>query len=230
MAAVAALSMGVFAASEYQVYDFALAVKTTAAKGKVSTSCGDTYVWRDANGVKIRGVIAGCGCGAILANGSCENALVLLWNETTKTQISNDVISTWIVQRIGKSGQKAEHIAELKCDDFEITLAGIGTYKDPYLKSLSGNFAGFAKAPILVTAGSCNACGVTPGSEDESVAVAPCEDGICTTADNSDITPMYGTYTLKYNSGKSKKISKNGISAKLLGCPSYVKVDEGFFE
>lgn len=56
-------------ANEYQVYDFAMSLKTTAAKGKVTTSCGDSYVWRDGKSMKIRGIIAGCGCGAILANG-----------------------------------------------------------------------------------------------------------------------------------------------------------------
>ena len=215
-------------ASEYQVYDFAMTLKTTAAKGKVTTSCGDSYVWRESKNMKIRGVIAGCGCGAILANGVCANARVLLWNETTKQQISNDVISAWVVQRIGKKGEKVEHMATLKADDFELALAGFGSWKGQSLKSLSGNCAGIATAPWLVPAGSCTACGETP--IDQSIAVAPCEDGICTEADDSDITPMYGNYVLKYNTSKSKKISKNGISAKLLGCPSYVNVNEGSFD
>ena len=229
MIALAACGISVMA-SEYQVYDFAMAIKTTAAKGKVTTSCGDAYVWREGKSMKIRGVIAGCGCGAILANGVCENALVLLWNETTRQQISNDVISAWVVQRIGKKGEKAEHMASFKADDFELTLAGFGSWKGEYLKTLSGNCAGVATAPWLVTAGSCTACGVTPDSTDRSMAVAPCEDGVCTEADDSDITPMYGNYVLKYNASKSKKISKSGISAKLLGCPAYVVVDEGFFD
>ncbi len=229
MIALAACGISVMA-GEYQVYDFAMGIKTTVGKGKVTTSCGDEYVWRDGKSMKIRGVIAGCGCGAILANGSCQNALVLLWNETTKQQISNDVITAWVIQRIGKKGEKVEHMATFKCDEFEVTLAGLGTWKSSHLNTLSGNFGGVAVAPWLVTAGSCTACGITPGSEDQSVAVAPCEDGICTASDTSDVTPMYGTYTLKFNSSKSKKISKKGISAKLLGCPAYVDVDEGFFD
>lgn len=229
MMALAVCGMTVMAA-EYQVYDLVMNVKTTTAKGKVTTSCSGEYVWRDGKTHKIQGIIAGCGCGAILADGSCENALVLLWDATTKTQISNEVITAWTVQRIGKKGEKCEHMASFACDDFEVTLAGLGTYKPPYLKRLSGNFAGFAKAPWLITAGSCTACSVTPGSEDQTMAAALCEDDLCTTADNSDFTPMYGTYTIKYNASKSKKVSKSGISAKALGCPAYVVVDEGFFD
>lgn len=229
--AVVALSMvGAFAASEYMVYDFQAVAKTTKAKGKVTTSCGDEYIYRGATAKqKIRGVIAGCGCGSILANGSCDNALVLLWNETTKQQITNYTFSTWVVQRIGKNGEQAEHIAEIECDGFKITLCGLGTYKNDHV-SVSGNFAGAAVAPYYTTKGSCNACSVVEDSTDQTVAAAPCEDGVCTTADNSDVTPFGGTYTLKYNASKSKKVSKNGISANLLGAPAYVDVDSGFFD
>lgn len=229
MIAAVALSLGAFAASEYMVYDFTMNVKTTKAKGTTTTSCGDTYVWRDTGAQRVRGVIAGCGCASVFANGSCDNALVLLWNETTKQQITNYTFSTWIVQRIGKKGEKAEHIAKIECDDFEVTLAGTGTYKNDHV-SVSGNFAGIASAPYWTTLASCTACSVTPGSEDQTVALAPCENGTCTAATDSDITPFYGTYSLKYNSSKSAKVSKKGISAKLLGTPAYVDVDSGFFD
>ena len=227
--ALAICGMSVMAASEYMVYDFTMSAKTTKAKGKTSTSCGDEYVWRDSGAQKVRGVIAGCGCPSILANGSCENALVLLWNETTKQQITNYTFSTWVVQRIGKKGEKAEHMAKIETDEFEVTLAGLGTYKSDHV-SVSGNFAGVAAAPYLLTRGSCTACAVTPDTEDQTVAVAPCEDGICTAADNSDTTPFYGSYSLKYNQSKSKKASKSGITAKVLGTPAYVDIESGFFD
>ena len=227
--ALAACSMAAMAASEYMVYDFTMTAKTTKAKGQVTTSCGDDYTWRDNGSQKISGVIAGCGCESIFANGSCNNALVVLWNETTKQQITNYTFSTWVVQRIGKKGEKIEHIAKIETDEFEVTLAGLGSYKKSHV-SVNGNFAGTANAPYFVTLGSCNACGVTPGSEDQTTALAPCEDGICIEADNGDTTPFFGAYSLKYNSKKSKKVSKDGITAKALGTPAYVDVDAGYFD
>lgn len=231
MTVAAMCSFMAFAASEYMVYDFTMKAKTTKAKGVVETACGDEYVYREGpNSMIIRGVIAGCGCPSILANGSCDNALILLWNEATQKQITNYTFSTWIVQRIGKHGEKVEHMAKIECEDFEVTLAGIGTYRNDRININGAKFAGTAKAPYLVTKGSCSACVVTPDTEDQSSAVAPCEDGVCTDADNSDITPFYGDYTLTYNTKKSKKTSKTGISAKNLGVPAYVNVDAGFFD
>lgn len=239
MLAVCGLSV---AASEYMVYDFTMTAKTTKAKGV--TTCGKTtncgacgecgfdetassqYVWRDKASYKIRGIIAGCGCASILANGSCDDALVLLWNETTKQQITNFTFSTWIVQRIGKKGASSEHIAKIETDDFEVTLGGLGEYKKHHTK-ISGNFAGVAAAPYLVTPGLKSVCYEEPGTSEQSSALAPCEDG-CGEAENADVTPYFGSYTLKYNSKKSKKVAKkNNLTAKALGCPSYVDINLG---
>ena len=49
-----------------------------------------------------------------------------------------------------------------------------------------------------------------------------CEDGICTESDMSDVTPVYGSYSMKYNKSKSAKAEKYGAKAKTLGLPSYV--------
>ncbi len=230
-AAFAAFSVaGAYAASEYMVYDFTLVAKTTKAKGATSASCGDEYVYRDGAATqRIRGIIAGCGCESILADGVCNNALVLLWNETTGKQIVDYTMSTWVVQRIGKNGTKAEHMAKIECENFEATFAGIGMYKNGIV-NVNGNFAGTAPAPYLVTKGSCSACSSTPDTEDQTMALAPCDDGACEDAENAAVTPFYGKYTLKYNKSKSSKTSKNGVSAKSLGTPDYVDIDEGFFD
>ena len=223
MVATMAMAGAVFAASEYMVYDFVMSAKTTKAKGVTQTACGDDYVWRDKGSQKVRGIIAGCGCASIFANGSCDNALVLLWNETTKQQITNYTFSTWVVQRIGKKGEKAEHIARIETDEFEVTLAGLGTYKNDRV-AVSGDFAGMASAPYYVTLGSCTACGSTPDTEDQTVALAPCTDGACTASTTGNATPFYGSYSLKYNAKKSANTSKNGISSKSLGTPAYVEI------
>lgn len=226
---VALCSFVTFAASEYMVYNFSMVANTTVGKGKTTTSCGDSYVWRTAMTQRIKGIIAGCGCQSILADGSCENALVLLWNETTKTQITNFTFSTWVVQRIGKTGEKAEHIAVIKCDDFEITLGGFGQYKNDHV-TVSGMAAGVATAPVFTTLGKCNACAIEPDSTDQTVALAPCKNGVCEASANADITPFAGRYTLKYNSILSKTVSKNGISSNTLKTPVYVDINKGFFD
>lgn len=227
--AVALCSFVTFAASEYMVYDFALVAKTTRAKGVKDTSCGNEYVWRDSASLRIRGIIAGCGCNSILANGSCDNALVLLWNENTKTQITNFTFNTWIIQRIGKSGEKVEHIAKIKCDDFEVMLGGLGSYLRNHM-FVTGHFGGFALAPYLVTLGSCNACMSTPDSLQQSIALAPCEDGACTESTTSENTPFFGTYSLRYNTSKSARTTAYGISSSTLGTPVYVDINKGLIE
>ena len=229
MVAVMAVSSMCFAAAEYQVYDFQMVVKTTKGKGKITTSCGDAYVWRDSGAQKIQGVIAGCGCGAIKADGTCDNAIVALWNATTRTQITNAEITAWVVQRIGKKGEKVEHMAKISCEYFDIMLAGLGTYKADKLGEkydrvtlVSGNFAGFATAPFVTTAGNCSACTVTPDVTDQTMAVPVCIDGICEVATESATTPYFGSYSIRYNATKSVKTSKKGISNTTLGAPAYV--------
>ena len=226
-----ALGATCFGASEYQVYDFALNVKTTKAKAKAKTSCGDDYIYREAGSRKLLGIVAGCGCGAIKADGSCENALVLIWDSTSKTQITNAVLNKWIVQRIGKKGTVVEHMAEIETENFKITLGGLGSYSisktDANLdkvSTISGHFAGYCSAPYLTILGSCSACGFDPGSVEQTTALTVC-DCACSDAAEADTTPYYGTYVIKYNSAKSKKTSKNGISNASLGVPSYVKIN-----
>lgn len=232
MIAMAAMCCGAFGGI-YQVYDFTMDVKTTKAKGVNSASCGLDYFYRDKTTVKIQGLIAGCGCGAINADGSVQNPYVVMWNATTKTQITNIELTAWIVQRINKNGSTVEHIADITTDDFHVMLGGFGPYKEntkdstlSYISSISGKFGGYANAPFYNTKEVSKCCGYsTPASTDQTMAVPICEDGTCSVTDNSDITPFFGVYTLKYNSSKSAKAAKYGINEKNLGLPSYVKLE-----
>ena len=234
MVATMAICGAVFAASEYQVYDFTMNVETTKAKGMTETACGDEYIYRDAGKQKIKGIIAGCGCASILANGSCQNALVILWNETTHSQITNAEFATWIVQRIAKKNNKVEHIAKIVTDEFEVMLGGIGTYSInkndanlDHVNTINGKFGGFANAPYHVIYGSCSACAATPDIINQSEATTIC-DCACEISDDAATTPYFGTYTIKYNKNKSAKTSKNGISNASFGAPAYVNVMLGF--
>ena len=67
------------------------------------------------------------------------------------------------------------------------------------------------------------ACGQTPDTVVQTQAAAVCEDGICTEFGTSDVTPVYGSYSIKYNKSKSAKAEKSGATTKTLGLPSYVK-------
>jgi hypothetical protein len=227
---------GSFAAdTQYKVYDLQMTVHTTAAKGVTTTPCGDQYFYREKATRKINGVIAGCGCLAMAGDPTCENFQIYLWDATTKTQLTNFTFTTVILQRIGKKGTVVEHVATLVVEDqdgekFELSLAGFGTYSvskagsNYDTMSVGGGVTGTCDAPYRVTPGSCNACGFTDGSIDQTTASKVCEDGICTESDTSDVTPVYGTYKMKYNRTKAVNCEKKGITAKTLGLPAYVSL------
>ena len=236
--ACCALAFGfvaVAAETQYKVYDVKLTLKTTKAGGQTSTSCGDTYTWRTKGTRKVEGVIAGCGCVAMAGDPSCDNFQIYFWDATTKTQLTNFTYTTEILQRIGKKGEQVEQLVTFVVTDpdgekFELQLAGLGTYKESKKDavydtvSVNGGVTGIVDAPYKTTLGSCSACAVTPDTVDQTQAVAVCEDGTCTEADDSDTTVVFGTYSFKYNSGKATKCEKKGISKATLGLPAYVNL------
>jgi len=231
---------GVFAKSsetQYKVYDVKMSLKSTKAGGTVTTACGDSYVYRVKSSKKIQGVIAGCGCIAMAGDPTCDNFEAYFWDATTKTQLTNFTWKTELLQRIDKTGTTVEQVVTFTVEDqegekFEIVLAGFGSYKASKagsefdVMSTSGYVAGTLDAPYKTTLGSCSACSSTPDSVDQTQAAAVCEEGVCTVSDTSAVTPVCGTYSMKYNLSKSKKAEKSGISAKTLGLPSYVKLAE----
>ena len=238
MAAVCAMAMAVGAVAaetQYKVYDLSIGLKAAKAGGVTSTSCGDDYVYRVKGSRKLQGVIAGCGCLAMAGDETCENFQIYLWDATTKTQLTNFTFTTGILQRIGKNGELVEHFVTLEVTDpdgekFALQLAGFGTYRaskvDPNYDTMavSGGVTGTVDAPYKTIHGSCSACSVTPDTVEQTQAVAICEDGVCTQSDTSDISLVYGSYAMKYNSSKSAKCEKKGISKATLGLPAYVEL------
>lgn len=236
--ACCALAFGfvaVAADTQYKVYDVTMTLKTTKAGGQTTTSCGDTYTWRTKGTRKIQGVIAGCGCIAAAGDPSCDNFQIYFWDTTTKTQLTNFTYTTEILQRIGKNGEQVEQfvtfvVADPDGEKFELTLVGLGTYKASKAgaefdtMNASGSVTGLMDAPYKFTAGSCSACSSTPDTIDQTQAVAICEDGTCTEADDSDTTVVHGTYTFKYNNSKATKCAKKGVSKATLGLPAYVNL------
>lgn len=226
--------MGASASTQYKVYDVKMSLKTTKAGGTVATACGDTYAYRVKSSRRIEGVIAGCGCLAMAGDPTCDGFETYFWDATTKTQLTNYTWKTELLQRIDKTGKVVEQVVTFVVEDqdgekFELALAGFGTYsaskKDAEYDtiSVSGGVTGIVDAPYKTIRGSCNACGQTPDTVVQTQAAAVCEDGICTESGTSDVTPVYGSYSMKYNKSKSVKAEKYGATDKTLGLPSYVE-------
>lgn len=229
------ISMGAFSAeTQYKVYDFTISLKSTKAGGSTTTACGDSYNWRTKGTRKLLGVLAGCGCVAMAGDDTCDNFSIYLWDFGTKTQLTNFTYETKLLQRIGKKGEQVEQLVIITVQDpdgekFELTLAGLGTYKASKSGSnydyvaVAGNVTGIVDAPYLFTKGCTSCCGFsTPDSTDQTTAVKVCEDGLCTASDTSDTTVCFGSYTFKYNSKKSILCERKGISKATLGLPFYV--------
>lgn len=231
-----AMAVGAFAAeTQYKVYDLAINLKAAKAGGVTSTSCGDDYIYRVKGSRKLQGVIAGCGCLAMAGDETCQNFELYLWDATTKTQITNFTFTTEILQRIGKKGEQVEHLVVIEVADpdgekFVLQLAGFGTYKASKVDAnydtmtVNGGVTGTVDAPYKTILGSCSACAATPDTIEQTQAVAICEDGVCTQSDTSDISPVYGTYTMRYNGSKAAKCEKKGISKATLGLPAYIEL------
>ena len=226
--------MGASASTQYKVYDVKMSLKTTKAGGMVATACGDAYAYRVKSSRRIEGVIAGCGCLAMAGDPTCDAFETYFWDATTKTQLTNYTWKTELLQRIDKTGKTVEQVVTFVVEDqdgeqFELTLTGFGMYSaskkgaEYDTISVNGGVTGIVDAPYKVIRRSCAVCDETPDTVVQTQAMTVCEDGICTESDMSDVTPVYGSYSMKYNKSKSAKAEKYGATPKVLGLPSYVK-------
>lgn len=142
-----------------------------------------------------------------------------------------------LLHAINKDGKQVEGTFSMSqygnaCDEndmlFEFAGAGFGSAcldvedGEPtclsYVKSISGNFAGWMKAPNKTTTTAwtgCTYCGLKGGEMTCDFAegwqwcdwshTCNCDTGI---EPNLDATAAYGTWTVKYNSGLSKKLAQ----------------------
>jgi len=131
------------------------------------------------------------------------------------------------INAIDKTGKKVEGSWVMEqegelCDEdatlFAFRGAGFGTLYiqdledcgGNYIKSISGNFAGWMIAPdetAVVNPTGCTFCGYEPGSSscEPSAAWDYCT---CLDIADADRTAAYGTWKISYNSGLSKKLSQ----------------------
>jgi hypothetical protein len=235
MVALGCVCNGFTAETQYKVYDVKMSLTSTKALGETATPCGESYIYRAKKNIKVYGVIAGCGCLAAAGDPTCVNFLYVFWDATSKVQLTNVTYKTEIVQRIGKDENTVEHLVTFTVEDqqgfqYHLQLAGFGKYHESknssefdYLSISNGKVTGWKDAPYLTVRGSCGPCAEIPDETTQSAALTIC-DCACSLSETWDKTVVNGTYTMKYNSSKSKKAEKNGLTNKTLGLPSYVNL------
>ena len=216
----------------------------------------ETVVYRAQATQKWKGLIWGCDCNALAGKwvvvddeaGSVAGCVI--WDTAkNKNVLFLDDINWRLLNAIDKSGQKCEGswtIGDMSDDSAAfLSFAGFGTLQvvyeaapceDPeinctsYLKTMSGNVAGWMPAPSYQSGGKdghCTFCGeYTPGEEPTTdVATAwnfcPCEEYA-----DTGFTAVSGTWTIKYNAAASKKLGaqENATIVDVVKLPDSVKM------
>lgn len=178
------------------VYDFKASLKTTLPKD-ASTSCSE-LCYRKCGSVSLKGYFYLCG------SCTCDSFAQMLFVAIDKKSkdfvvgsSEEGVAPTWtILNHIGKKDSNIEALWSIEGNDgWTWTAAGCGTFdlKNDRVKSISGSLVGQKDAP---------ACAAAACEDSGSVAVAY---PLCTVDATTDATIVYGTWSMKYNSGKSKK-------------------------
>ena len=216
-------------------------------------SSTDAIVYRKQSTKKWLGLIWGCNCDSlagkwqIVDDDAGSVAGCVIWDTAKPNDVLfiNDI--NWrLLNAIDKTGDKCEGswtIGDMSGDsEAFLTFAGFGTLQnvytvrpceDPelnctsYLKSMSGNVAGWMPAPSIITAGkegSCTFCGEYDPGEEDSIDFATAWD-FCPCEEYADIgfTAVSGTWSIKYNSSSSKKLKNNATIVDAVKMPANVK-------
>jgi hypothetical protein len=217
-----------------EVYDVVLSLKTTECKCKInstkvtSSECGRTnkdkveacVAWRQIVTKKVQGVIFNCTCSCTtdVAGSILDSAILApaVWNgDTTEAMEGNQYF--WIakdklilnrdtdlltIKWLARIGQKGTQVEAAGTFQEGINVAGYGSYdtKNARVKSIAGNAAGVWGAPID--------CSDEEG-EEYCPAYKLCEDEVL---DAYAVTFAAGTWSVKYNSSKSKALATNAAN------------------
>ena len=216
-------------------------------------SSTDAVIYRKQSTQKWAGLIWGCDCGSLAGKwqvvdddaGSVAGCVIWKASKPNNVLFIDDI--NWrLLNAIDKNGDKCEGswtIGDMSDEsDAFLAFAGFGTLytaytaipcEDPevnctsYLKSMSGNVAGWMPAPSYTTAGtpgSCTFCGEYDPGEEETVDSATAWD-FCPCEEYADIgfTAVSGTWSIKYNATASKKLKSSATIVDAVKLPSNVK-------
>ena len=213
-----------------EVYDVVFNLKTTKCKCTTVTSWGNggnecgkptkgdavkkCVAWREIVSKKVNGVIwnCDCSCSADLDKDSILEITPVIWDLVTDPADAAGNQYFWIAKdkwvldslmefsflgRISKGNKKVEAYGAFGA----ISFAGFGTYdvKNTRVAKISGNAAGFWGAPY-----DCSSWEDNDYTED-CPAYQLC-DATAALEDYST-TAAYGTFSVKYNAAKSKKLA-----------------------
>lgn len=223
-----------------KAYTVTVTLKTTMpdSKTKKIPGCGcdeDTYectLYYKQGTLKLAGLAWG--------EGLCDDCDLglgdefAMWSTSTKAAIDTAALNLQIGS-YDKSGKKAEAYGTLISEDgINVMLAGFGTLKtkggekrenkcaDPeefctsYVKSLSGNAAGFIVRDFFDPDGIYAEC--------DEADVGCCGDQLLENAAAS------GTWKVSYNSSASKKLAKGLDITEAYKFPKYVDLDDAYGE
>lgn len=213
---------------------------------------GELFAYRTQASRTILGLLWGCGCDqAFSGEWGLANEDKgywygnVFWDKKTGDLIGDDyddtILDFAIINRIGKKANEVEMVWYLLVTPAEgetgndglLTLAGFGTIADQIawieddddfntcnsvIKSAKGNVAGYLPAPTGEYSG-CEYC--VESGDCEVFDFCYCSEADFKQEDN---TAASGTWTLKYNSSASKKLSKSGyITASYTKFPAALK-------
>ena len=172
------------------VYDFKASLKTT--EGKAYSGDCDDVCYRKKGSLRLKGYLFGCDC-------TCEDFLALeLYVYDKKTDMEESGAPEWtILNAIGKKGTDLEALMSLELGEAVFTAAGFGSF-DKYglVKKISGYVVGTVPYPE---------CSVDCSDGNPAVAYPACDF----IEDPYVDSIAYGSWSIRYNSSKTKKYAAN---------------------
>lgn len=206
-----------------------------SASKNAFVSENDTIIYRTQGSKTWNGVIWGCSCDAILGSWTVINqnlgivAGCVIWDKKSPNTIIFDEDIHWrLLNAIDKTGTKCEGAWTIgdSSDDSNafLSFAGFGTLSlsteksdgdlaiadcMSYVKTISGNVAGWMPAPYVTTPGkkgNCTFCSAEEDEEDEKNYASAWDFCDCAEFGDVDFTAVSGTWSIKYNAQLSKKL------------------------
>jgi hypothetical protein len=187
-----------------QVYTLEISIKTTIAKsGSLTIDNGDCapagitgVCYRVISSKSYKGYYWNCECGCELFQ---DNVLDLYNKKTDLPEVITGTIDWDLIQKIGKKNTEIEAAFGIEGATAEFYLMGFGKFdtKNDRVSSISGNVQAFLIPPYCTV--DC-----APGT------FAPAYD-LCAPIliPNMNETIGYGSFSMKYDSSKSKKLAAN---------------------